>query len=207
MTLVVGCVCVSSSPHAQCNVTLTTFSADNLFLFVALSHRVSVWKMSGILDWIPWERKRKIRVLCALGALLCCLQDSAAVRGGFLTSWCFSIRYKTYSHQNIIKLASFELEQVAFRSGTYYNHLFWTTDIFIHHYYVPLSLSRRCPNLHRGASLCGTETGGQRDPALQRLALPCQHQLASERQRAANWGRWRAGSAGAARFALHPLPY
>uniref|UniRef100_A0A672RTB5 Brother of CDO n=1 Tax=Sinocyclocheilus grahami TaxID=75366 RepID=A0A672RTB5_SINGR len=36
--------------------------------------------MSGILDWIPWERKRKIRVLCALGALLCCLKDSAAVR-------------------------------------------------------------------------------------------------------------------------------
>ncbi|KAK2870062.1 hypothetical protein Q8A67_024454 [Cirrhinus molitorella] len=40
----------------------------------------SVWKMSGILDWTPWERKRKIQVLCALGALLCCLQDSAAVR-------------------------------------------------------------------------------------------------------------------------------
>ncbi|XP_016296715.1 brother of CDO-like [Sinocyclocheilus anshuiensis] len=39
--------------------------------------------MSGILDWIPWERKRKIRVLCALGALLCCLQDSAAVRDDF----------------------------------------------------------------------------------------------------------------------------
>lgn len=110
MTLLVDCVCVSSSPHAQCNVTLTTFSTDNLILFLALSHRGSVWKMSGILDWIPWERKRKIRVLCALGALLCCLQDSAAVRGGFLTSWCFSIRYKTYSHQNIIKLASFELE-------------------------------------------------------------------------------------------------
>ncbi|XP_051738346.1 brother of CDO isoform X1 [Ctenopharyngodon idella] len=36
--------------------------------------------MSGILDWIPWERKRKFRALCALGALLCCLQDSAAVR-------------------------------------------------------------------------------------------------------------------------------
>uniref|UniRef100_A0A671RNY0 Brother of CDO n=1 Tax=Sinocyclocheilus anshuiensis TaxID=1608454 RepID=A0A671RNY0_9TELE len=36
--------------------------------------------MSGILDWIPWERKQKIRVLCALGALLCCLKDSAAVR-------------------------------------------------------------------------------------------------------------------------------
>ncbi|XP_052398441.1 brother of CDO [Carassius gibelio] len=36
--------------------------------------------MSGILDWIPWERKRKIRVLCALGALLYCLKDSAAVR-------------------------------------------------------------------------------------------------------------------------------
>lgn len=145
MTQVVGCVCVSSllySPHAQCNVTLTTFSSDNLFLFLALSHRGSVWKMSGILDWIPWERKRKIRVLCALGALLCCLQDSAAVRGGFLTSWFFSIRYKTYSHQNIIKLASFELEQAAFRSGTYYSRLFWTTDIFIHHYYVPLSLSR-----------------------------------------------------------------
>ncbi|XP_048030606.1 brother of CDO isoform X1 [Megalobrama amblycephala] len=36
--------------------------------------------MSGILDWIPWERKRKFRALCALGALLCCLQDSAAIR-------------------------------------------------------------------------------------------------------------------------------
>ncbi|KAI2649002.1 Brother of CDO [Labeo rohita] len=45
-----------------------------------LAAQGSVWKMSGILDWIPWERKRKIRVLCALGALLCCLQDSAAVR-------------------------------------------------------------------------------------------------------------------------------
>ncbi|KTG35707.1 hypothetical protein cypCar_00000094 [Cyprinus carpio] len=96
--------------------------------------------MSGILDWIPWERKRKIRVLCALGALLCCLQDSAGVRGGFLMSWFFSIRYKTYSHQNIVKLASFELEQAAFRSSTFYSHLFWITDIFIHHYYVPISL-------------------------------------------------------------------
>uniref|UniRef100_A0A8C2KIV9 BOC cell adhesion associated, oncogene regulated n=1 Tax=Cyprinus carpio TaxID=7962 RepID=A0A8C2KIV9_CYPCA len=55
-------------------------------------------------------------------------------------SWFFSIRYKTYSHQNIVKLASFELEQAAFRSSTFYSHLFWITDIFIHHYYVPLSL-------------------------------------------------------------------
>ncbi|XP_051970367.1 brother of CDO [Xyrauchen texanus] len=35
--------------------------------------------MSGILDWIPWERKRKVRVFCALGVLLCCLQGSAAL--------------------------------------------------------------------------------------------------------------------------------
>ncbi|XP_051969788.1 brother of CDO-like [Xyrauchen texanus] len=36
--------------------------------------------MSWILDWIPWERKRKFRVLCVLGALLCCcLQGSAAL--------------------------------------------------------------------------------------------------------------------------------
>ncbi|KAI7792731.1 brother of CDO precursor, partial [Triplophysa rosa] len=39
----------------------------------------SVWKMSGILDWIPWERKRKFQVVCALGALLCCLQGSFAL--------------------------------------------------------------------------------------------------------------------------------
>ncbi|XP_065114243.1 brother of CDO isoform X1 [Paramisgurnus dabryanus] len=36
--------------------------------------------MSGILDWIPWERKRKVRVVCTLGALLCCLQCSVALR-------------------------------------------------------------------------------------------------------------------------------
>lgn len=84
-------------------------------------------------------------MLCALGALLCCLQDSAAVRGVFLTFWFFSIRYKNYSHQNIIKLASFELEQAGFRSGTYYSHLFWITTVFIHHSYIPISLSDDIP--------------------------------------------------------------
>lgn len=36
--------------------------------------------MSGILDWIPWDKKRNIRVVCALGALLCCLQGSSAFK-------------------------------------------------------------------------------------------------------------------------------
>lgn len=55
-----------------------------MFIGLSFSHRGSVWKMSGILDWIPWERKRKIRVACALGALLCCLQGSFALRGTLL---------------------------------------------------------------------------------------------------------------------------
>ncbi|XP_046879829.1 brother of CDO isoform X2 [Hypomesus transpacificus] len=42
----------------------------------------SVWKMSGTLDWTPWMKKRRARVLCALGAvLLCCLQSGATVSG------------------------------------------------------------------------------------------------------------------------------
>ncbi|KAL1006521.1 hypothetical protein UPYG_G00073380 [Umbra pygmaea] len=41
-----------------------------------------VWKMSGLLDWTPWMKKRRVRVLCALGAvLLCCLQGGATVNG------------------------------------------------------------------------------------------------------------------------------
>uniref|UniRef100_A0AAY4AU35 Brother of CDO n=1 Tax=Denticeps clupeoides TaxID=299321 RepID=A0AAY4AU35_9TELE len=34
--------------------------------------------MSGLLDWMPWERKLRIRVLCTVGAvMLCCLQGGA----------------------------------------------------------------------------------------------------------------------------------
>ncbi|KAJ8010737.1 hypothetical protein DPEC_G00078270 [Dallia pectoralis] len=36
--------------------------------------------MSGTLDWTPWLKKRRVRGLCALGAvLLCCLQGGATV--------------------------------------------------------------------------------------------------------------------------------
>ncbi|XP_028972156.2 brother of CDO [Esox lucius] len=38
--------------------------------------------MSGALDWTPWMKKRRVRGLCALGAvLLCCLQGGDSVNG------------------------------------------------------------------------------------------------------------------------------